>query len=478
MTALIPGRLAAQTTAADPKPDSQPSLEQLVAAVGSASPSTPESAAAARAALEALVARIGDLDQQLRVLQRKLEIEREQTAEKVKVTPVVGAGRDGFQLKSADGDFQLKFRGYVQSDGRFVGDNDTTSGPTTFVLRRVRPVLEATAFKIFDFKLMPDFGQGQTVLYDAYAEARFATWAKFRIGKYKPQFGLERLQSATELTFIERGTPTLIAPNRDLGASLSGDVVGERVNYSIGVFNGVVDAGNADIDDHSGKDFLARVFTLPFKKSDGALKNLGVGIAFTDGSQHGTLTAPSLPQYKTAAQQTFFRYRSDATVDGTSLADGAHWRVGPQGYYYVGPLGLLAEYSVSSQRVRRGTTAADIQARAWQIEGSYALTGESASYRGLTPKHPFDRKAGGWGAFELTARYGEFAVDDSAFPLFANPATAAREAHDIVGGVNWYLNRMVKITAQYEAGLFDGGAPNGGDRPSEKGVFTRLQFAF
>jgi len=295
--------------------------------------------------IDALAAKIEELDQQLRVLQRKLEIEREQAAEKVKVTPTVTAGRDGYALKSADGDFQVKFRGYIQADGRFVGDNDTTSGPTTFVLRRVRPVLEATAFKIFDFKLMPDFGGGQAVLYDAYADARFAPWLKLRVGKYKPQFGLERLQSATELTFIERGEPTNIAPNRDLGASLYGDLAGERLSYAIGVFNGVVDGGNADLDDKSGKDVLARIFALPFKNAESdAFKGLGAGFAVTSGSQHGTLTAPDLPTYKTAAQQTHFRYRADGTVEGTTVADGAHWRVGPQGYYYAGSVGFLSEY--------------------------------------------------------------------------------------------------------------------------------------
>ena len=258
------------------------------------------------------------------------------------MTPTVTAGRDGYALKSADGDFQVKFRGYIQADGRFVGDNDTTSGPTTFVLRRVRPVLEATAFKIFDFKLMPDFGRGQTVLYDAYADARFAPWLKLRIGKYKPQFGLERLQSATELTFIERGAPTNIAPNRDLGASLFGDLAGERLSYAIGVFNGVVDGGNADLDDKSGKDVLARIFALPFKNAESdAFKGLGAGFAVTSGSQHGTLTAPDLPTYKTAAQQT-----STSAIAPTARwkvrqwRTARHWRIGPQGYYYVGSVGV------------------------------------------------------------------------------------------------------------------------------------------
>jgi phosphate-selective porin OprO/OprP len=62
--------------------------------------------------------------------------------------------------------------------------------------------------------------------------------------------------------------------------------------------------------------------------------------------------------------------------------------------------------------------------------------------------------------------------------VFADPAASAGQADDVVGGVSWYLNRMVKITAEYEAILFDRGAPDGGDRPTERGVFTRLQFAF
>jgi len=41
--------------------------------------------------VDELAARIDELDQQLRVLQRKLEIEKEQSADKAKVTPTVVA---------------------------------------------------------------------------------------------------------------------------------------------------------------------------------------------------------------------------------------------------------------------------------------------------------------------------------------------------------------------------------------------------
>jgi hypothetical protein len=40
--------------------------------------------------IEQLASKIEELDQQLRVLQRKLEIDKEQAAEKAKVTPTVG----------------------------------------------------------------------------------------------------------------------------------------------------------------------------------------------------------------------------------------------------------------------------------------------------------------------------------------------------------------------------------------------------
>jgi phosphate-selective porin OprO and OprP len=473
--------LGAQDTAPDNPAARAAPLQQLVASLKSSPPSTAEGAAEARAVLEALTERIGELDQQLRILERKLEIEREQAAEKTKSTPAVAIGGQGYSIKSGDGNFQIRFRGYIQSDARFVGDSDGPGGPTNFVLRRVRPVVEATAFRIFDLKLMPDFGNGTTVLQDAYADARFSSWFRIRAGKYKAPFGLSRLQSATEMTFIERGTPTLIAPNRDIGVMAFGDVLRERVTYQIGVFNGVVDGGSADGDDHSGKDVVARVFAHPFRQAQSdTWKQLGVGVAVSSGSQRGTVATPNLPTYRTAAQQIFFRYRADLTPEGTTTADGDHWRVGPQAYYYRGPVGLLAEYSVSNQKLRRGVLTGDNTAKAWQIESSYVLTGEDASYRGVAPRRNFERSTGskGWGAFELIGRYGRFQVDDDVFQVFANPAVAARQADDIVGGVNWYLNRMVKITAEYETILFDGGAPAGGDRPTERGVFTRLQFAF
>ena len=107
------------------------------------------------------------LDQKVRVLERKWELEQEQATPKAKEAPVVTAGKDGFSLKAADNSFQLRIRGYTQADGRFFADDKERALTDTFLLRRVRPILEGTVGKYFDFRIMTDFGGGTATVQDA-----------------------------------------------------------------------------------------------------------------------------------------------------------------------------------------------------------------------------------------------------------------------------------------------------------------------
>ena len=386
--------------------------------------------------------------------------------------PQLTAGRDGFSWKSSDGAFVLKLRGYVQFDGRFF---DGAAGSETFLMRRVRPILEGTVFKIFDFRLMPDFGLGTTVLQDGFVEARFAPALRLRAGKFKPPVGLERLQSAADLLFVERAMPTNLVPNRDVGVQLAGDVANARLQYALGIFNGVPDGGSGDSDNNDAKDVAARVFVQPFAGGGGAA-DLGFGVAVSFGDQAGTLAAPNLPSFRTAGQLVFFSYRSDGTAAGTSVADGSRTRVSPQAFFYRGHLGILAEYVQSRQEVRRGSTRAELTNSAWQTSISWVLGG-MASYRGVAFAKPFAGPGSGPGAFELAARYSRLEVDKDAFPTFASPASAAREARGLGLGVNWWANRNARLMVSFEKTTFDGGA-RAGDRPDEKVLLTRFQVGF
>jgi phosphate-selective porin OprO and OprP len=421
---------------------------------------------------------IHELDQQLRILKRQLELERERAAETATQRPIVAAGPEGFSVRSGDNAFQLRLRGYVQADGRFFLDDPQEVTPDSFVMRRVRPIVEATLYQRFDFRIMPDWGEARTVIQDAYLDLRFTPAVKVRAGKFKSPVGLERLVSATDLLFIERGAPTAVAPNRDIGVMVHGDVADAVVSYAVGLFNGVMDGGSTDTDEGDGKDVAIRLFAQPFRKrTNSQLAGLGVGVVGTVGKERGSLVSPALPVYRTTGQQVFFRLRADATAAGTTIADGDRWRAGVQGYYYLQSFGVVVEQLHSSQQLRRATIDGLLETTAWQVAGSYVLTGERATPRGVVPRRAFEPQAGAWGAIELTARYHTLEIGREVFPVFANPDSAAQRARAWTAGVNWYLSRAVKVTLDYEQSHFTGGSPTG-DRQTSRDLFTRLQLAF
>ena len=428
-----------------------------------------------------LAARVDELEQQILVLKRLRELEGDSIAAAAKdKATVTASGKDGFSIKSADGKYVLKLRGYAQADGRFYGGDEAKAVPNTFFLRRARPIVEATVGKYFGFRIMPDFGGGQTVLTDAYGDITLTPAFAFRLGKFKPPVGLERLQSATDIVFAERGLPTNLVPNRDIGLQLGGDLHTGVLTYAVGVFDGVVDQGNGDGDLNDSKDLDARVFLQPF--TQGALKGLGFGVAATTGTEQGGLSGTTLssglPSYRSPGQQTVFRYRVDAAAPlNSAIADGQRSRLVPQGYFYSGPFGLQGEYALSRQEVRLGPSTAELTHKAWQASGSFFLTGEKAGFRSPTPKKVFDPKEKGYGAVELVARYGELDIDDAAFPIFASASSSITKEKSAGVGLNWHLNKQIKVAVNYEHTTFDGGAAVG-DRKSEDFFVTRFQHSF
>jgi phosphate-selective porin OprO and OprP len=404
----------------------------------------------------------------------------EQAAGKAKETGVFSAGKDGFVLKSADGTYQLRLGALLQFDDRFWQDQNTPPAADTFDVRRARPIIEGTVAKYFDFRIVPDFGAGKTVLQYAYIDWRFAPFINLQAGKYKGPVGLERLQSDSNTAFVERALVTNLVPNRDVGLELHGDVLDGVFSYAAGIFNGVADLAIGDLDADNSKETAARVFFLPFKKTSvRSLHGLGIGVAATTGvNSGGTPAAPGLPTYNTAGQLPFFAFRSDGkTLAATTIADGRRHRISPQAYWYIWRFGFLTEYAASYQEVALGASDADLKNEAWQVTASFALTDDRPSFTAITPRRPFDPAAHHWGAVELAVRAGTLKIDEKAFPIFADPATAAREVREWGVGVNWYLNRNVKLMLDYLRSRFRGGDV-AGDREDEKVILNMLQVSF
>lgn len=213
-------------------------------------------------------ARLAELEQKLLLLEKKWDLAAEEAAAKAKSGASVRADSSGFALVSNDKAFELKLRGYVQTDARFFLNDKDNAHTDSFLLRRVRPIIEGTLGENGEFRIMPDFAGNNSTLQDAYLGYRFSPAVRLRIGKFKAPFGLERLQSGTDLRFAERAHPASLAPNRDIGVQLSGELSGGTVSYAAGVFNGVSDGSSSTQDSSDGKDFTGRIFVTPWKASD------------------------------------------------------------------------------------------------------------------------------------------------------------------------------------------------------------------
>ena len=436
--------------------------------------------------------RVADLEQRLLILERKLEIQNEESEKKAKETPVVSAGDKGFGIKK--GDFEIKFSALAHVDYRAFLSDDPVAGGTTaktqdgFLLRRIRPTISGSLGKLVAFRFTPEFagsGLGEASgnsIVDAYVDLKFSPKASIRIGKQKGPIGIERLQSGSALPFIERGLTTELVPNRDLGVAVFGELAKNTVNYSLGVFNGTADGRDVSVADDSGKELEGRVFFTPFKNDYSALTGLGFGLSGSYGSKHSaqgnTANANNtLARYRSFGQQQFFSYETGV------VADGKHTRLAPQFSFYKDAFGLLGDYVVSQQEVVRSTNKAKIKNDAYSLTTTYVLTGEDASYSGVTPGNNFTLDGDGWGAFEVAARVAQLDVDDDAFTgtvatRLASPNASASKAKNYGLGLNWYLNKNVKLSANYSDTRFDGGAAAGADRDTEKALFTRIQLSY
>jgi phosphate-selective porin OprO/OprP len=491
--------------------------------------------------LEDLRSQIEELKQAVKVLDRKSEIAVEDSAAAKKKDAVVKASEKGFSIESADGKNTIKFNGLLQADYRYfdsgyrdvrgrdnVGTYNTegfTDSNDSALLRRVRPTIQGTLGGKYDYRFTPDFGGGSATVVDSYIDAKLSPFFKVRAGKFKSFVGLERLQSGGDIRFVERSYVTnAILPNRDLGIAVHGDLFGEKLNYAVGIVNGVADGGNitTGTEYNDAKEWTGRLFATPFKDDVNALSGLGFGVAatYTDfrgdknydasGTNAADATRNGLPSYVTEGQQTFFRYGS------STVADGERLRVSPQAYYYNGPWGVIGEYAWLKQDVAinsGSSTATSIVSGthktlnhdAWNIGATYILTGEDHSFKGIKPKNNFDFDKGTWGAWEAGVRYSELNIDDDTFKApdgsgyaatgsaastaFANRTASAKSAQTWTAGINWYLDQNTKFQLNYLNTSFDGGAIIGGgstttsaanvkDRADERAIIGRIQISY
>jgi phosphate-selective porin OprO/OprP len=381
--------------------------------------------------------------------------------------PFTAGWQDGFVLQTPDSDNRLVLGLTTQMDGRFSLDEPTPI-TNTFTIRKARPTVSGRVAKYFDFKVMPEFGNGASVLMDAYFDVRFSPKFRIRTGKDKTPVGYEILIGDAYLMFPERSLQSSLLPNRDVGVQAQGDLAGSKVSYSAGVFNGMPDAtsSTADVDTNNGKDVAGRIVLQPFRSATPTpLSGLGFHLGGSTGNHVG-----ALPAFRTSVGQTYFSYASGVS------AGGRHDRFTPAVFDYYKALGAFAEYVRSEQAIARAGASTDIANHGWGASISLMLTGEAATAGLVRPKNVFAPDEGRWGALQLVARYSTLTVDADAFANHLAATTASPDARSFTVGANWFPTAFIKYYVTFERTTF--GKNIALARPAENVILFRTQLAF
>jgi phosphate-selective porin OprO/OprP len=417
------------------------------------------------------------------------------------------ASGDGRFSLAIRGRFQFDYAGFSQDSTHpagFAGPTDLSSGA---VVRRAYFGIEGKAYSDFSYELrfnaggsdggsfgaggVPSAGEGDPLLNKAVISyTGIPTW-HLNVGILEPVLMMEGTTSSANLMFLERPDFENMAAdtfgagdsrrgveigwaktdafwagdNVTVTAAFTGGKTGSAANH--GSASGLAVPGSGD----ENSQVLGRVSDRIY--SDG-ISNISLGASFGRVLNSGSNGNPN-----GGSQTINLRDRPEIRVDGTRLIGTGGiaaktadmWAVDLQGNFenfYLG--GEYAQFTLDRQCGTVGaavgcttaTTVADHPTFwGWAIEGSWILTGETKSYtpsalnnevggfQGPIPSRPFSMSGGSWGAWELVARYTDTNLN-------WNPGQVAIAGTQLAGvlggeerivslGVNWYLNRNIRI---------------------------------
>jgi phosphate-selective porin OprO/OprP len=241
-----------------------------------------------------------------RTLQEKAR--QEQAAGK-EPSPAILAGIEKGKpfLKSSDDNFRLEFGGRLQAD--FAAAEDGTRTLTgsrlgsQFLIRRARVDVDVMFYKWITAKIQSELTEGVS-LKDAYLDLAFMPELRVRAGQFHVPFSLEKLTSDNTIDFIERSLVNELAPARDRGVKIYGDLMGGIMNYHLGGFNGT---GEDTSDNNGDKDLAFRLGFPPFRSSNLFwLKGLQFAGNVTRGNQDSSSSAQGRTIGRTINRFTFF----------------------------------------------------------------------------------------------------------------------------------------------------------------------------
>ena len=435
--------------------------------VAVASVETAEAAPPVEAKVEQQQVQIDQLTQKFANAQDQTRIEKQET-------PSWSFPNGRPTIASRDGRFSLAIRALAQFDTAYYMQSasaaalpaangpDLSSGAN---FRRAQLGLQGKLFGDWSYFINTEFGGSSGTETGGRVQAAYVEYdglAPFalRIGAYPPAGGLEDNESAADTLFLERAGPSDIVRNavggdgRDAASILyAGDKFYAALSYT---GSKVGDAAQFD----EQQAVLARVADSVWSDSDSrfVLSATGADMFRAPDSAAGPGSARSLTLAvapELTVDSTGTKLVTTGAVDTENatfwgVEAGGTWRnfYAQGGYFGYGmeQRGLPAKPSLNFD--------------GWYGQLSWVITGESrgystanAAFTSPKPSVPFSLSGGGWGAWELAARYSDLDLNDLAGAAgHATPFGGMRGGEQKIwtAGINWYPNSILRFALDYQ----------------------------
>lgn len=402
--------------------------------------------------------------------------EKEAIEKKSRNNPTLEVGKKGLVVKDADGEFSIKLGGRMHADWSSHSGDESLAGGKEAVdgteIRRGRIALSGTAYRDFDYMIETDFGGDKVSAKDLLLVYHgFNAPMEFTVGHQKHAMSMEVQESSNDIMFTERSlVSALTIPyfDRAIGVNLKG--YGNNWNVQAGLYGDSMANGAKDKDE--GHGFGIRGTLAPINEKDQVL-HLGANYGYRKVSEDNLANGKSTEfSYKTTNLSNLKLV--DAKFADMDNVNTAILELAAMN----GPLSFQSELAHS---IVERKTGSDVGFDAFYAQVGWSLTGESRTYRGsdgefkrLIPKNKFSLANGGWGAWELAARYDQVDLEDENI--------SGGEEKRLSLGLNWYLNEDVRVMADYSKAFdLDGGALKtaSGSYADDIDVYTvRAQWAF
>ena len=360
-------------------------------------------------------------------------------------------------VASADGRFSLSLRSLIQFDygyfaqGKNPASVDLGSGSN---FRRAQIGIAGTAWRDWSYNFIYDFGGngGEKNGYIYYAYVQYDGLAPFhaRVGALAPFVGIEDSTGSGDLLFLERASAVDITRNIAGSPGREGvDLYAQGDNYLLSVaYTGKKATDAATFD--AQQALVGRASWLAFNEPDVKL------LLDADGTY--VFKVPDVAANTYASNVFSFSNGPELGVDATKTVNTGNIDASKVGEYGVESAGeydaLYAQGGWFHYNIERRTAVPSPDFSGFYGLLSYSLTGEThaydpttASFRGLRPAHPLGE--GGWGAWELLARYSNIDLDFQPLKSAAAGGVAGGVQNVWTLGVNWYPTTGIRFALDY-----------------------------